>query len=339
MEKHDISTEKEINILGAGISGLACAIILKKKGYNVNIYEKQKKVGTRFNNDWQGIENWSENTDALKQIESYGIDISFEYGAIDSINLHLGKKRKLLNVKNGAYLVRRGADKGCLDTSLMKQAKDIGVNVHLNSQKLNKNTHIHINATGPKEVSALARGIKFMTKNPDSYHVALGKDIARGFYSYLLMRNGHCTVATVYSPRYSAQSERFLKNTITQFSEYIDKKELSKGKKFGGYGYFEIKKNLYDERGALLIGEAGGFQDYFMGFGMRYAFKTAYFAARSLEGSESYEKLIKENITPKMRHSLRNRKISELMGRLSYPFIYTLLATSSNPLKTLKQIY
>ena len=61
--------DKEVNILGGGISGLACAIILKRNGYMVNVYEKKNSVGTRFNDDWQGLENWSEKIDVLKQIE------------------------------------------------------------------------------------------------------------------------------------------------------------------------------------------------------------------------------------------------------------------------------
>ena len=278
-------TKKEINILGAGISGLACAIILRRNGYAVNVYERQKNVGVRFNNDWQGVENWSENTNVLKQIESYGIDISFEYAPLNSLNVHLGKRKKLIFVEGCTYLVRRGTENGCLDTSLLKQAKDIGVNIHFNSNP-NNNIPIHVNATGPKSVSGLVRGVKFMTKSADCYHLAFGENIAKGFYSYLLVRDGHGTIATVFNHKLSYKSDEFLKNTIIQFSDCIDETELSKGKKFGGYGYFEIKKNLYDENGSLLIGEAGGFQDYLWGFGMRYAFQTAYFAARSIIKNE-----------------------------------------------------
>jgi len=329
-------TENEINILGSGISGLACAIILRRNGYTVNVYEKKSNVGMRFNNDWQGIENWSDNMDALKQIESYGIDISFEYEPINYLYFHLGKKNKLLDVKNSAYLVCRGTEKGCLDTNLLKQARNLGVKVHFNSRM---SDNIHVNATGPKKVNGLVKGIAFTTKSPDSYHIALGEKIAKGFYSYLLIRNGHATIATVFSPKHSKKGNDFFENTINQFSDYIDKKELLEGKMIRGYGSFEIKDNLRDKNGALLIGEAGGFQDYFWGFGMRYAIQTAYLAARSIMNDESYEELIKANITTKMKHSLRNRVVFESLGKLSYPSLYSLLAKSRNPLKLLSKIY
>lgn len=329
-------SENEINILGAGISGLACGIILRRNGYAVNIYEKKSNVGMRFHNDWQAIENWSDDIDVLKQIESYGIDISFQYEPINSLYFHYGKKNKLLDIKNAGYLVCRGKEKGCLDTDLLKQARNLGVNVNFNSKMLDD---IHINATGPKKGSILVNGITFSTKSVDSYHMALGEKIAKGYYSYLLILNNHGTIATVFGPKYSKKANEFLENTINLFSDYIDTKELSKGNKFRGYGYFEIKKNLRDKNGALLIGEAGGFQDYYLGFGMRYAIQTAYLAARSIMNNESYEELIKANITKKMERSLRNRFIFESLGKLSYPGLYYLATKSRAPLKILNKIY
>lgn len=331
--------KKEINILGAGISGLACAIILRKKGYVVNVYEKQSTGGTRFNNDWQGIENWSEDIDVLRQMESYGIDISFYYEPIDALYFHFGNKNRLMPIKNGAYLVRRGKEEGCLDTSLLAQAKEAGVNVYFNCCKLKDIPIIDVNATGPKKASGLVRGIKFKTKSPDSCHFAFGEDIAKGFYSYLLIKKGYGTIATVFNKKYAYNADNFLNNTINLFSEYTNRKELEKGKKFGGYGHFEIKKNLRDENGALLIGEAGGFQDYFWGFGMRYAIQTAYFAARSIMYNEPYEELIGKHVTQKMKHSLRNRRTFEFMGKLAYPLAYYLLTKSKQPLKILKSVY
>lgn len=330
---------KEINILGAGISGLACAIILQKNGYAVNVYEKQKNVGSRFNDDWQGIENWSENIDVLEQIESYGIDISFEYGSLDILNFHYSGKKGHADVKNSLYLVRRGNENGCLERCLLEQARKVGVNVYFDCKALNSDVYVHVNATGPKCVSILAKGIKFTTKSEECYHAAFGENTAHGFYSYLLIKNGHGTIATVFNRRLSGRADEFLDNTVSLFANYLDRTELLNGKKFGGYGSFEIKKSLHDENGALLVGEAGGFQDYLWGFGMRYAFQTAYFAAKSIMENESYEELIRVNLGKKMKHSARNRFVFELMGRFSYPFVYYLLTKSKHPLRLLRRIY
>jgi flavin-dependent dehydrogenase len=169
--------------------------------------------------------------------------------------------------------------------------------------------------------------------------MAFGGDIAKGFYSYLLARNGHGTIATVFGPENASRSQEFLQNTINCFSDFLDEKELSLGKKFGGYGHFEIRKNYYDEKGAMLIGEAGGFQDYLWGFGMRYAFQSAHLAARSIIQNESYNNLIEENLLEKLKHSKRNRLIYEIMGPLVYPTLYYALASSKNPLQLLNACY
>ncbi len=329
---------KEVNILGGGISGLACAIILKKNGNDVNIYEKKNAIGTRFNGDWQGLENWSEKIDVLEQIESYGIDLSFDYEPVSELDLHYSDKIKTLRGKNACYLVRRGSSEGCLDTSLLKQAEELGVNIHLGIRP-DAGVPVKVNATGPRNANILARGIKFDTSTEKSYHMAFGDEIARGFYSYLLIRNGHGTIATVFGRKNVHHSEEFLQNTIDYFSDYLDEREVASGKKFGGYGHFEVKKNLYDENGAMVIGEAGGFQDYLWGFGMRYAFQSANFAARSIMGEGAYEDLVKANLIKKMEHSKRNRLIFETLGPLAYPCAYHLFAASKKPLKLLNMVY
>jgi flavin-dependent dehydrogenase len=165
--------------------------------------------------------------------------------------------------------------------------------------------------------------------------MAFGQDMARGFYSYHLTKNGHGTIATVYGRKSASRSEEFLQNTVNYFSDFLDEKEVSTGKKFGGYGHFEIRNNYHDKNGAMFIGEAGGFQDYLWGFGMRYAFQSAHLAARSIIQNESYDDLIKEHLLQKMKHSNRNRLISEAMGPLAYPVQYYMFALSKDPLKIL----
>ncbi|WP_269848807.1 NAD(P)/FAD-dependent oxidoreductase [Methanosarcina horonobensis] len=222
--------DREINIIGGGISGLACAIILCQNDYKVNVYEKGSYIGKRFNEDWQGLENWSEKIDVLKQVESYGIDLSFEYEPLSELVIHYSGKLKTIRGKNACYLVRRGGTEGCLDKALFEQAEKLGVKIHLNYKQEN-NLPAQVNAKGPRNANILARGIKFNTNLDCGYHMAFGKDIARGFYSYLLVKNGHGTIATVFGRKSAPRSEEFLKNTINYFSDFLDEKELSAGKK------------------------------------------------------------------------------------------------------------
>lgn len=329
---------KEVNILGGGIGGLACAIILRKNGYHVNVYENRSFVGARFNEDWQGLENWSEKTDVLEQIRFYGIDISFDYTSLNKLDIHYSNKVRTIQGKNACYFVKRGNCEECLDTSLFEQAQKLGVNIHLNSSP-DESIPIHVNATGPKNKQILAKGIKFDTKHEDVYKMGFGSEIAKGFYSYLVIKDGHGTIATVFHHEDAKHSSEYLQNTVDYFSKYMNQGDLETGHKFGGYGTFEIKDSFYDENGAMLIGEAAGFQDYLWGFGMRYAFQSANFAARSIMHGESYSDLVKANLLKKMRHSKRNRVIFETMGSLAYPLAYYTLCATKKPLKLLNMIY
>jgi len=330
---------EDVNILGGGISGLACAIILRKNGHDVNVYEKRSSIGARFNGDWQGLENWSEKIDVLEQIRSYGIDTSsFDYTSLSKLDIHYSNKVRTLQQKNACYFLKRGNCEECLDTNLCEQAQKLGVNIHFNSSP-DESTPIHVNATGPKNKQILAKGIKFTTKHEDVYKMGFGSEFAKGFYSYLVIRDGHGTISTVFHHEDAQHSNKYLQNTVDYFSKYLDKGDLETGHKFGGYGAFEIKDSFYDENGAMLVGEAAGFQDYLWGFGMRYAFQSGYFAARSIMYGESYSDLIKDNLLQKMRHSKRNRSIFETMGPLAYPLAYYALSSTKKPLKLLNLIY
>ena len=230
--------DKEINILGAGVSGLACAIILRKNDYKVNVYEKNSYIGKRFNEDWQGLENWSEKVDVLRQIESYGIDLSFDYEPSSELTVHYSGKMRTCKDKNACYYVRRGSKEGCLDVALLKQAEKLGVKIHFNHSQEKELPVIKVNATGPRYASAFVKGIKFTTKFENGFHMAFGSNLAKGFYSYLLTRNGHGTIATVYGRKDTARSEEFLQNTLDYFSDFLDEKEISSWEKIWWFWSF-----------------------------------------------------------------------------------------------------
>ena len=69
--------EGEIKILGAGISGLTASINLAKEGFDVTVFEKSSSVGSRFHSDFQGLENWSDETDALEILKSLSLKTNF----------------------------------------------------------------------------------------------------------------------------------------------------------------------------------------------------------------------------------------------------------------------
>ena len=58
-----------IEISGAGPAGLAAALFIQRAGGRVRIYERRKDVGGRFHGDFQGLENWTTDTDVIQELQ------------------------------------------------------------------------------------------------------------------------------------------------------------------------------------------------------------------------------------------------------------------------------
>ena len=79
---------ERIDILGAGLSGLAAATILAQAGKEVHVHEIRKDSGSRFDGDFQGIENWTSNVDFFDEMREWGLNPDeFKSNGFDIIDL------------------------------------------------------------------------------------------------------------------------------------------------------------------------------------------------------------------------------------------------------------
>ena len=159
--------KKTIKIVGAGPAGLTAGIVLRKFGYNVNLYEQNNNVGLRFNGDFQGLENWSDEEDTLDILNNLGIKINFLcHPYFGDEGILYGPNLKKIEVKTSRplfYLIERGSNENSLDRGLLKQAEEAGVNIFW-GQKLDAvKDGIAIVGTGPKAADAIAKGVIFKT--------------------------------------------------------------------------------------------------------------------------------------------------------------------------------
>ena len=79
------------------------------------------------------------------------------------------------------------------------------------------------------------------------------------------------------------------------------------------------------------VGEAAGFQDCLFGFGMLYAFKSGYLAAKSIIEDSDYGELLNSNILKPITISVRNRKLFEKLSNKGYKRLIKAL-NSRNPI-------
>lgn len=206
---------KVIKISGAGISGLTAAINLAKAGYNVEVFDSAKDSGIRFNNDFQGIENWSYKQDALDFLRDINIDLNFYYWGSDKLSLWApdGLHRDFKLSQPGYYLVRRGTVNESLDQGLKKQALALGVKIFYNHRITSE--VVDIVASGPVlndlKADGLVSGYIFKTDLEDCSIGLFDDNCALNGYSYFFVHNGQATLAACIFGNYE-QLDKYREN-------------------------------------------------------------------------------------------------------------------------------
>jgi flavin-dependent dehydrogenase len=328
--------DSTIKIIGAGPAGLSAAINLAKKEYRVIVYEKNPDVGMRFHNDFQGLENWSTDEDVMNLLQSMSIDIEFFNKPFYSGFLYgPSTNAEIKSRKPFFYLVKRGSDQDSLDSSLKKQALELGVHIIFNSA-LNEQAG-DIIATGPKNPKIFAAGITFRTNLKEDIAITILDDsVAPKGYAYLLVSDMRATLATVIFEKVRDYNQ-CLENTIKRLKEIINF-DINSVKKFIGVGSAFIPDSATKEK-RLYVGEAAGFQDFLFGFGMRYAVKSGYLAAKSIIENKDYDTLWKENFDNQLQTSLSNRMIYASFGNSVYDYLIRKTKESRDPRKFWNRLY
>jgi len=308
-----------IQIGGAGPAGLAAAITLASAGRSVLVHELQAEVGHRFDGDFQGLENWSAEQDALDLLREAGIGTAFTAKPCSRAEVFdaWGKRYEIAGNKTFFYLVERGPGPGTLDTALLEQARALGVEVRFNS-RLDHLEGAGILAVGPKAADAIAVGYHFETAMQDGVWVILDDQLAPQGYAYLLVMNGRGTVKSCMFSGFK-QEHLYVERTVAAFQRLAGL-EMVNPVAHGGVGNFYIPARAVVGVHPV-VGEAAGFQDFLWGFGMRYAIASGVLAARGLLEGKNYETLWRQELEPPMWNSMVNRSLFGLLGNRGYRWL------------------
>ncbi len=327
---------KTVNIIGAGPAGLAAAIVLRKQGLPVRVFEKSPDVGHRLKGDFQGLENWSSEKDVTGLLKDIGIDTNFLCVPYHKCTVYAPGMApvKVDSTRPIFYLVKRGAAPGTLDTGLKEQALSLGVEILFN-RRGDTSAGTAIVGTGPERAVGITSGITFNTSQRDMVATIFDDDIAPKGYAYIMVNQGKGTMVTVLYREFKKINKCFEK-MLRFFKQNIDI-DMKNAKRFGGYGDFLIPDTQVRE-GKLYVGESGGFQDYLWGFGMRYAILSGCLAAKSLVNGSDYDDLWKRELKPMMETSLVNRYLFEKFGHAGYRYIAWRVA-GNNPCGFLRKHY
>jgi len=307
-----------IKISGAGPAGLAAALFIQHAGGQARIYERRKDVGTRFHGDFQGLENWTTDTDVLLEMQSLGIQINFDAQAYHDVVCFdsYGKPHHFHSRLPLFYLVKRGRAPGSLDMALKQQALDAGVDIRFGESIPNLPAG-GIVTHGPQRADVIAAGYLFDTDMADGAWAVVSDELAPKGYAYVLVHKGRGTLASCMFADFHNERD-YVSRCVDFFQQHIQL-HMQNEKRFGGVGNSVFHKPVH-KGNILYAGEAAGFQDALFGFGMRWAMLSGTQAANALlmNKPDEYERQLDQRLRKFMRTSEVNRWIYQRLGSRGY---------------------
>lgn len=300
-----------IKIAGAGPAGLTAAICLARAGISVEVFEARQTVGERFIGDFQVIENASFAEDASDMLERIGLKLNFFFQPSHQAVFydHRLRAQRVRSLRPFSYLILRGPGKDSLDTGLLAQALDLGVVLHYGRRV--KKEAVDIVATGPAVADGLAKEMTFETDLSNTTSVLFDMNVSPGGYSYLFVLKGRATFGCAITRDFD-RIRSYFDLALARFQK-IAPFSIEAPETAFSYMNFCLKDSATVQDKSF-VGEAGGFQDYLFGLGIRYAMKTGYAAAQSIIQGIPYDLLWKKEIGENQDVSLVNRFLYEQGG-------------------------
>jgi len=326
----------DIAIIGGGIAGLTAATLLSKKGFKVVVLEKNRSIGAHNKLQMQGFPAFEIPTLPIRVPLDYKIKKALLWTPNRSIIPFCFEKPIL-------YLHYRGAEHS-IDTFLYKLALKAGADIRTTSEvrKLGFGKIINEITTSGNEkykarcilaadgASSRTRrilgvdvletkgiGLGAVMENIDvesmEIHGAFSQKIAPMGYSYIIGHSDEtATVAVSARPKYlDVKLTTYFQRTLKFFQSVA--KSGKRISTFSGIVTCGDGTQTIVHKNILFIGEAGGFQDPTLGFGMAPSMRSADIAVQLIEDAlttaddghinmkklERYDKLAKMNLTQK----------------------------------------
>ncbi|MGE5235481.1 MAG: NAD(P)/FAD-dependent oxidoreductase [Acidobacteriota bacterium] len=303
---------RRVLIAGGGLSGLAVATLVARRGRPVEVYDRRIGGGGRFHGGWQIIENATGPGDALEELRGLGLAIDFEVvPARHAVFLDgLGGVREVASAQPYAYFIRRGRDGESLDAALRRQALASGVVLH--EGKVAPDI-VDVVATGPRQADGVAREVVFTSDLPDTIAVMFDPEVTPTGYAYLFCLHGHATFG-VAQVRHVGRLRKAHGEAWQRFREVFGAFAVRDRREGGQYMNFCLPRSLHGADGRWYAGEAAGVQDFLFGLGNRLALRTAALVAAGMDG-EWDERRFRDSVLRPMRHTIALRFAYERLGR------------------------
>jgi flavin-dependent dehydrogenase len=306
---------EKTRILGAGPAGLCAAINIARSGRDAKVYERTKSVGMRFHPNLQGLRYV--NGDPEGFLKSVGLKSRPNFRHFKKAFILTRHREIELDISLGnqmPFVVRGG--RNSLEVALFQEAERVGVEFEFCSKKSEAGADI-VASGGRKFTSAAVGSVFEDTDFPRDHYAVMYDDrySPRGWYSYIVPFSNDLVefvtcVSAPHAPRLAAlhakamNERRFVRDCLS------GKKKVGS---FGGGGDVRLPKTAF-VNGKYYVGEAAGFQDPFMGFGIVYALKSGKFASDAVVNGLDYDAAWKREILPLMKKDFARRLPVSILG-------------------------
>jgi len=300
---------KEIQIYGAGLSGLVSAINLARNGHNVTVNEKEKRIGGAL----KCHPSAHMTPMHIQKMQEYiGIEIESCFSKLDDFRGYIGSKKFVFSTKN-LYVVERGPRESSLDYYLYKIALENGVNFDfshpLTREKLRSLPEKSIIATAGYSQIVKDLHLPYVTFKQFDTHMKtdLGNTAIAYFgeytsdYGYISTKNG------ILSAQLSGPLN-LSKENLKKFTNLVKETE---GVDLDGWSsiisHFPKTVRLFTKFAGttfVLAGDVAGFLDPFFGFGINGALISGKIAAISITSKQKALQEFKQSASHLNRHLL-----------------------------------
>lgn len=293
----------KVAIVGAGFSGLACAHELEILGVRPDIYEKKGFVGESMNHVTAMLEvSHLRVKDGLKFFrEKFNIQLE-PLNLIRSLVHFSPNVKTVVKGKNLGYLLENTSTSTSIKQQLLRQLKSpsIRLNEDADPVKLKKDYDYVVIATGnysfPHEFGIWQEWLRSYVRgavvhgsfDPEALLMWLNKDYCKNGYAYLAPFNKNKAALILIT---TDVDEREIDHYWELFLNYenigYSIAEEFKLQHNAGFVYPLAVENM------IMIGNAAGGLDPFLGFGHFNAIASGVCAARTIAKGISYEKQLK----------------------------------------------
>ena len=306
---------RPIRIAGGGLSGLATAVLLARRGFAVEVWDRHTGGGGRFAGGWQVLENGSREDDALREIRALGLEPGFPVvPARRALFLDAyGRTFEVASDEPYSYFVRRGGGDGSLDVWLRGLAVAAGVGLREGAAAP---VDADVIATGPRQADGVARELVFSSDLEDTIAVLFDPAVTPTGYAYLFCLGGHATFG-VAQVRGVSGLGRARDVAWRRFCGVLGEFAVRDAHEHGQFMNFSLPRALRSADGRWHVGEAAGVQDFLYGLGNRLALRTAGLAAAGIAG-EWDGAAFRAGVARPMRTTVALRFAYERMGRRGF---------------------